>query len=77
MADINRQRARRLPAQERRAAILLTAASFFAAEGFSASTRDLGESMGIRQALLYKYFTSKEAQLLLVAKTILSQPSTL
>ena len=61
MAEISRQRARRLPAQERRAAILVAAASFFAAEGFSASTRDLADSMGIRQALLYKYFTSKEA----------------
>ena len=60
MSDVNRQKAQRLPAQERRAAILLTAASFFAAEGFSASTRDLAESMGIRQALLYKYFPSKE-----------------
>ena len=60
MSETTRQRARRLPAQERRAAILLKAASFFAAEGFSASTRDLAESMGIRQALLYRYFPSKE-----------------
>ena len=61
MSRTTRQRARRLPAQERRARILLEAASFFAAEGLSASTRDLADRMGIRQALLYKYFPSKEA----------------
>ena len=60
LSELSRQRAARLPAQIRRAAILDESAFFFAAHGFSASTRDLAESMGIRQALLYKYFESKE-----------------
>ena len=36
---------------------------FFAKEGFSASTRDLADRLGVRQALLYKYYPSKEALL--------------
>jgi AcrR family transcriptional regulator len=56
-----RQRARRLPAGERRALIMKEAAVFFSEHGFSASTRDLADRLGVRQALLYKYFTSKEA----------------
>ena len=56
-----RQRAKRLPAHERRGLILKEAAVFFAENGFSASTRDLADRLGVRQALLYKYFESKEA----------------
>ena len=58
-----RQRAKRLPAAERKAIILHEAALFFAREGFAASTRDLADQLGVRQALLYKYFPSKEALL--------------
>jgi AcrR family transcriptional regulator len=58
-----RQRAQRLPAAERRAVILSEASIFFAKEGFSASTRDLADRLGVRQALLYKYYPSKEALL--------------
>lgn len=56
-----RQRARRLPAAERKALILQEAALFFSENGFAASTRDLADRLGVRQALLYKYFSSKEA----------------
>jgi AcrR family transcriptional regulator len=58
-----RLRARRLPAGERRATILNEASAFFAEQGFSASTRDLADRLGVRQALLYKYYESKEALL--------------
>ena len=37
------------------------AAVFFSEHGFAASTRDLADRLGVRQALLYKYFASKEA----------------
>ena len=60
---VPRQRAKRLPAAERKAVILHEASLFFAREGFSASTRDLADQLGVRQALLYKYFPSKEALL--------------
>ena len=43
--------------------ILNEASIFFADVGFSASTRDLADRLGVRQALLYKYFASKEALL--------------
>ena len=56
-----RQRAKRLPAETRRALILAEAAQFFSEHGFAASTRDLADRLGVRQALLYKYFESKEA----------------
>jgi len=58
-----RQRAKRLPAAERKAIILHEASLFFSREGFAASTRDLADQLGVRQALLYKYFPSKEALL--------------
>ena len=58
-----RMRARRLPAGERRATILREASLFFAKEGFSASTRDLADRLDVRQALLYKYYDSKESLL--------------
>lgn len=57
----HRQRAKRLPAQERRGLIMKEAAVFFSEHGFAASTRDLADRLGVRQALLYKYFESKEA----------------
>jgi AcrR family transcriptional regulator len=59
--DPIRQRARRLPAEERRGLILKEATVFFSEHGFAASTRDLADRLGVRQALLYKYFASKEA----------------
>ena len=37
------------------------AISFFARQGFDASTRDLAKELGITQPLLYRYFPTKEA----------------
>ncbi len=56
-----RQRAKRMPAEARKEVILKEASDFFALNGFAASTRDLADRIGVRQALLYKYFPSKEA----------------
>jgi AcrR family transcriptional regulator len=56
-----RKRAPRLAAHQRQAKIVIEATSIFATEGLSAPIRDLADKMGIRQALLYKYFPSKEA----------------
>jgi AcrR family transcriptional regulator len=67
-----RQRAARLPAGERRATILREASIFFAEQGFSASTRDLADRLGVRQALLYKYYPSKEALLESIFESVFS-----
>lgn len=67
-----RQRAARLPAGERRASIIREASVFFAEQGFSASTRDLADRLGVRQALLYKYYPSKEALLESIFETVFS-----
>ncbi len=71
-APSQRQRAKRLPAAERKAVILREASLFFASEGFSASTRDLADRLGVRQALLYKYFPSKEALLEAIFEDVLA-----
>lgn len=39
----------------------MAAAGFFAEHGFSGTTRALADTIGIRQALLYRYFPSKDA----------------
>ncbi len=41
--------------------IIEEAARLFADEGFGASTRDLAARLGVTQALLYRYFPSKQA----------------
>lgn len=56
-----RSRAPRRPALERREEFLTRAAAFFAERGFQGSTRALAEELGVKQALLYRYFASKEA----------------
>lgn len=56
-----RERAERLSATERREQILSEAARFFAETGFSGTTHTLADRLGIRQALLYRYFASKDA----------------
>ncbi len=61
-----------MPAAERKAVILRDAALFFATEGFAGSTRDLADKLGVRQALLYKYFPSKEALLEAVFEEVLA-----
>ncbi len=52
---------RRLPPEQRKQAILEGAAEFFAEHGFGASTRGLAAHLGVTQALLYRYFPSKQA----------------
>jgi AcrR family transcriptional regulator len=50
----------RLPASQRRNAIIDGAVQFFAAHGFSGQTRDLANSLDVTQPLLYRYFPSKK-----------------
>lgn len=51
---------RRLRAEQRRAQIVAAAESAFAEEGFALTTRELAARLGVTQALLYKYFHSKD-----------------
>ena len=55
------ERRRRMAPGDRRSMILDEAAEFFATNGPAASTRALAKALGITQALLYRYFPSKEA----------------
>jgi AcrR family transcriptional regulator len=59
-ADREPARPLRLPAAERRAAILAAAEAAFADAGFALTTRELAARLGVTQALLYKYFRSKK-----------------
>lgn len=52
---------RRLAPEDREHQIVQAAISFFAKNGFDASTRDLAKEMGVTQPLLYRYFPTKEA----------------
>ncbi len=61
------QRRRRLKGADRIAAILDAAAELFAEDGFSGSTREISRRLGVTQALLYRYFPSKDA---LIAATL-------
>ena len=54
-----RRRAPRLAGDARRSQIVEAASRFFADHGFSGPTRDLAASIGVTQALLYRYFDSK------------------
>ena len=51
---------RRLPRGEREKRIVEAAAALFAEVGFEAPTRALAGRLGVTQALLYRYFPSKE-----------------
>jgi AcrR family transcriptional regulator len=51
---------RRLPRGARVQRIVEEAARLFAERGFDASTRELAARLGVTQALLYRYFPSKE-----------------
>ena len=53
-----RQRAPRGTGETR---IVEAARQFFAERGFRASTRELAETLGVTQALLYRYFPTKQA----------------
>lgn len=52
---------RRMAPEDRERQIVEKAISFFAREGFGASTRDLARELGITQPLLYRYFPDKES----------------
>jgi AcrR family transcriptional regulator len=52
--------ATRLPRGERRKRLLQEAAAFFAEAGFEGTTRALAERLGVTQALIYRYFPSKQ-----------------
>ncbi|MEO3428065.1 TetR/AcrR family transcriptional regulator [Pelagibius sp. CAU 1746] len=50
----------RLARGERRRHLLQAAAEFFAEAGFEGTTRALAERLGVTQALIYRYFRSKQ-----------------
>lgn len=52
---------RRAPRGQRRHLIVEGAAKIFSEKGFSASTREIASALGVTQALLYRYFKSKDA----------------
>jgi len=61
---------RRLPGAQRRHRIVRQAAEVFADEGFAATTRELAKRLGVTQALLYKYYPSKQALIDAVYDTV-------
>lgn len=61
------QRRRRLKGSDRVATILDAAAELFAEDGFAGSTREIARRLDVTQALLYRYFKSKDE---LVAATL-------
>jgi AcrR family transcriptional regulator len=56
----NKAPTRRLPREDREARIIDAAAAFFAEVGLDGRTRDLAKRMGVSQALIYRYFPSKQ-----------------
>jgi len=61
------RRRRRMKGSDRIVSILDAGAELFAEEGFAGSTREIARRLGVTQALLYRYFRSKEE---LVAATL-------
>lgn len=64
----------RLDPLEREQAIVKAAISFFAQHGFDGSTRELANSIGVTQPLLYRYFPNKEALLDRVYQEVFVNP---
>jgi AcrR family transcriptional regulator len=60
----------RLSPQEREAQIVEGAIAYFSEVGFSGQTRELSTRLGITQPLLYRYFSSKQALIDRVYKTV-------
>ena len=56
-----RRRSRRMTAKDREDSILRGATAYFAENGLNAGTIELARRLGIAQALLYRYFPTKEA----------------
>ncbi len=53
---------RRLPAEKRKTQIVLSAIRVFARKGYhGATTREIASEAGVAEALLYRYFDSKQA----------------
>ncbi len=52
---------KRLTGADRQAQIVAAGARLFAEHGFDVSTRELAGHLGVTQALLYRYFASKQA----------------
>jgi AcrR family transcriptional regulator len=61
---------RRLSGAERRNRIVQKAAEVFADEGFGATTRELAKRLNVTQALLYKFYPSKQALIDAVYETV-------
>ena len=61
---------RRLSGVERRHRIVQEAAAVFAEEGFAATTRELAKRLGVTQALLYKFYPSKQTLIDAVYDTV-------
>jgi AcrR family transcriptional regulator len=59
--ESDKGRPKRLSGEARRRTIVDAAAKLFSEKGFEATTRDLADRLGVRQALLYKYFPAKDA----------------
>lgn len=51
---------KRVPRGQRKKLIVEQAMQVFADKGFSAGTREIARELGVTQALLYRYFSSKE-----------------
>jgi AcrR family transcriptional regulator len=52
---------KRLPARERRSAIIEAARDIFLSKGLASTrSRDIAEAAGVTESLLYRYFSSKE-----------------
>lgn len=66
----DRGRVKRLSGEERRLTIIDAAAQLFSQRGFEATTRDLADRLGVRQALLYKYFPAKEMLIAAVFESV-------
>jgi AcrR family transcriptional regulator len=68
--ESDKGRVKRLSGQERRRTIVDAAAKLFSEKGFEATTRDLADRLGVRQALLYKYFPAKDALIAAVFESV-------
>lgn len=55
-----RQKGTRLRPEDRERAILSGAETFFAENGFDATTRELADYLGVQQSLIYRYFPTKQ-----------------
>jgi AcrR family transcriptional regulator len=69
-ASVNRTVKTRLSPAEREAQIVDGAIAYFSEVGFSGQTRELSARLGITQPLLYRYFSSKQALIDRVYKTV-------